>query len=184
MTFSNLNPGGPGQAQWGSPSGQISIGDTEQEGTLDEATRADHLHAVPAAPAGEGATDSAPGDAEEDGTATTPARSDHVHGREAAAALATPSVAIGTVEQNTSSAALAVTVALALAPGTTGALTVSLGVGTTSSPAGVVVAELAESGPAVTLPLTFIVPPGCYYELTASLGGGTASATLVSAVTL
>lgn len=176
--------GGTGDVVFGDPDGQIEIGAPEAEGTSPDVPRADHVHANPAAPAGDGATTSLPGDAEADGTATTAARSDHVHGREPAAALAALDIAIGTVYQNTAGAALAVTASLALAPSSTGALSVALGIGTTDTPAGVVVAEVAAAGPAVTVPLSFVVPPGNYYELTATLNGGTVTVAQVTGATL
>jgi len=67
---------------YGPPSGDVAIDNAESSGTSTSATRADHVHAFPAAPTGSGATDSTPGNAEADGTATTAARTDHVHGRE------------------------------------------------------------------------------------------------------
>lgn len=172
-------------AEFGPPSGEIAIGAAESQGLAGVAAEADHVHAMPAAAAGEGATASAPGDTEADGVATTSARTDHRHAREAASALATPTTpVIGTVYQNTTGAPLAITLALALAPSTTGALSVSLGVGSTNTPAAVVVAELAASGPAITLPLTFVVPDGDYYQLTATLNSGTATVAVVSGATL
>lgn len=185
MPFSDMRTINALAETFAPPAGQVSIGDAQDEGTSSDTVRADHIHAVPAAAAGQGATASAPGDTEADGVATTPARSDHRHAREAAAALAAPTnPVLGTVYQNTTGAPLAVTVALALAPGTTGPLSASLGVGPTNTPAAVVVAELAASSPAITVPLTFIVPDGGYYQLTATLNGGTASAAVVSGATL
>lgn len=177
MTFSTLNPGGPGQAQWGSPSGQISIGNTEEEGTLDEAPRADHLHAVPTAPAGEGATDSAPGDAEADGTATTPARSDHVHGRESAsgiAALPTNPPVAGDVYQNTADVPLAVMVGVALTASSSAAATVSVGVSSSSSPATEVVGLVSTGAVTGTVPLTILVPAGGYWTIAVDSPGAAA----------
>lgn len=82
MTFRSYG-GSSTTVSFGSPSGDVAIGNAETEGTSTSATRADHIHAFPTAATGAGATDSAPGDAEADGTATTASRSDHVHGREA-----------------------------------------------------------------------------------------------------
>lgn len=82
MTFRTFG-GGTATISFGSPSGDVAVGNAETEGTSTDATRADHVHAFPVAATGAGATDSAPGDAEADGTATTASRSDHVHGREA-----------------------------------------------------------------------------------------------------
>lgn len=172
-------------SDFGPPDGQISIGASESQGASGIAAESDHVHAMPAAAAGAGATDSAPGDSEADGTASTAARSDHRHGREPAAAVTTATTpAFGTVYQNTAGAPLALVVALALTPGSTGPVTVSVGVGTANPPATVTAVELAASASAATIPVQLIVPDGDYYLLDASLGGGTASATIVSAVTL
>lgn len=185
MPFSDMRTINALAETFGPPAGQVSIGDAQDEGTSSDTVRADHVHAVPAAAAGQGATTSLPGDSEADGTATTPARSDHRHAREAACALtAVTTPVIGTVYHNTTGAPLLITVALALAPSTTGALTVSLGVGSSNTPAAVVAVELAASGPAVTVPLTFVVPADDYYQLTATLNSGTASVAVVSGATL
>ncbi len=61
-------------SQFGPPTGEVAIGAAESQGTAGVAAEADHVHAFPAAPAGDGATTSLPGDTEADGTATTPAR--------------------------------------------------------------------------------------------------------------
>jgi len=65
-----------GGVTWGTPTGNIDIGDGAVEGTSGDATRADHQHAFTAPTAGY-PLDTA--NAEADGSATTPARSDHVH---------------------------------------------------------------------------------------------------------
>lgn len=172
-------------SEFGPPTGQSAIGAAESQGTAGVAAEADHVHAFPAAAAGAGATDSKPGDAQADGTATTPARSDHVHGREAAAAIATVTTPVfGTVYQNTTGAALAVTVPVTLTPGAGGPVVVALGVGTTNTPATATAAEAAASAPAATVPVTFVVPPGAYFVLDATLNGGTAAAGAPWAVTL
>lgn len=172
-------------SQFGPPTGEVAIGAAESQGTAGVAAEADHVHAFPAAPAGDGATTSLPGDTEADGTATTPARSDHRHGREAAAALAAPTApTLGTVYQNTTGAPLAITLAITITPSSTGAVTVTLGVGTTTTPAAATVAEVAASGPTLTLPLTFIVPPDAYYQLDATTNGGTVTIATVTGATL
>ena len=65
-----------GGASFGPPTGQIDIGDANDEGAGANSTRTDHQHSFPA-PAASYPLDVAA--AEADGTATTPARSDHVH---------------------------------------------------------------------------------------------------------
>lgn len=187
MTFSTLNPAGPGQAQWGSPSGQISIGNAEEEGTQDAATRADHLHAVPAAAAGEGASTSLPGDAEADGTATTPARSDHVHAREAASAIATlatnPPVA-GDVYQNATGLPLVIMVGVALTASSTAAATVSVGVGATDTPTTEVVGSVSDNALTGTVPVVIVVPAGAYWTIAVDSPGAAAVIGTAQAVTL
>lgn len=171
--------------EFGPPTGQITIGASESQGTAGVAAEADHIHAMPAAAAGDGATTSLPGDTEADGTATTAARSDHRHGREPAAAVTAATAPVfGTVYQNTAGAPLHLTVALTLTPGSTGPLTVSAGIGAANPPATVIAAELAASAAAATIPVSLVVPAGDYYLLDVSLGGGSASAAIVSAVTL
>lgn len=71
-----IQRGGGGAPTFGSPTGNIDIGDAQVEGVSANATRADHQH-VFTAPAAAYPLDVAA--AEADGTATTPARSDHVH---------------------------------------------------------------------------------------------------------
>lgn len=75
-------------SDFGPPTGQVAVGAGESEGLSPYATRADHVHAFPAAVGGAGASASRPGDAEADGVATTAPRSDHKHSREAWGVLA------------------------------------------------------------------------------------------------
>lgn len=175
--FSTLNPGGPGSAQWGSPSGEVSIGATEGEGTEDAATRADHVHATPAAASGAGATTSLPGDAEADGTATTPARSDHVHARESASggvSLPTNPPVAGDVYQNTADVPLAVMVGVALTASSSTAATVSVGVGSSSSPTTEVVGSVSTGAVTGTISVTILVPAGDYWTISVDSPGATA----------
>jgi len=161
--FSTLNPGGPAQAPWGSPSGEVSIGATEGEGTEDAATRADHVHATPAAASGDGASTSLPGDAEADGTATTPARSDHVHAREQASAVAvlpTNPPVPGDVYANTADVPLAVMVGVALTASSSAEATVSVGSGPSSTPTTQVVGSISTDAVAGTVPVTILVAAG------------------------
>ena len=80
-----------GSASFGSPSGDVAIGNLENEGTSPYVPHADHGHAFPAAVGR--STTSAPGDAAGDGTDTTAARSNHRHGREQNPAWTNPTTA-------------------------------------------------------------------------------------------
>ena len=73
ITIGTLPAGSP---SFGSPTGNIDIGDSAVEGTSGDSTRADHQHQF-SAPAASYPLDVA--ETESDGTASTPARSDHVH---------------------------------------------------------------------------------------------------------
>lgn len=184
MTFRGFTEQIPA-ADFGPPTGEVSVGAAEAEGTGDAAAREDHVHAVPAAAAGAGATTSLPGDTEADGTAGTPARSDHRHGREAAPAIAAaPTIALGTVYQNTGAAALHLLVPIIMTPSSSNPIYIDLGVSTTNPPTPTGVIELSAGAPQQEVPVSFVVPPGCYYELTATLNGGTAEVGTVQAVTL
>ena len=66
-----------GGASFGPPTGQIDIGDANDEGVGANSTRTDHQHSFPAPVAGY-PVDLVIG-TEADGTAATPARSDHQH---------------------------------------------------------------------------------------------------------
>lgn len=73
MTFRSSVP--IAQGQFGAPSGDVAIGNLEDEGTSNYVPHADHTHAFPAV-TGESAPLAA---AKADGTSAAAARADHVH---------------------------------------------------------------------------------------------------------
>lgn len=83
MTFQPTSAAAGGTVAFGPPAGDITVGAPTTDGTSPDVPHADHAHAFPAAPAGEGAAASKPGDTEADGTSPNAARADHVHEREA-----------------------------------------------------------------------------------------------------
>lgn len=174
-------------AEFAPPTGQVSIGDAETEGTSTSLPRADHVHAFPAAAAGAGATTSLPGDAEGDGVDTTAARSDHRHGREPASGAAAlnpnPPVA-GTVYQNGLTVPIAITVGVTVTPSSTAAATVSAGIGAANPPTLEQLASVAAAGTVTQFPVTVIVPPGWYWQLAATSPGAAAVIGTAQAVTL
>lgn len=82
MTFQPSAAAAGGTVAFGPPAGDVTVGGATTDGTSGYVNHADHAHAFPAAPAGEGAAASKPGDLEADGSSTNASRSDHVHARE------------------------------------------------------------------------------------------------------
>lgn len=71
-----------GDVAFGPPAGDVTVGGDTTDGTSLAVPHADHVHAFPAAVAGDGASASAPGDTEDDGTSPNAGRADHRHARE------------------------------------------------------------------------------------------------------
>ena len=173
--------------EFGPPTGQVAIGAEESQGTAGVASEADHVHAVPAAAAGAGASTSLPGDAESDGVATTPARSDHVHAREQAsdiAALPNGAPVLGTLYQNTLGVPVAIMVVVTVTPSTTAAATVSIGVAMTDTPSPEVVASVPEAAQETTVPVVLLVPAAGYWVIDASSPGAAGAVGTPQAVAL
>jgi len=120
-----------GGVSFGTPTGNIDIGDSASEGTNAGATRADHQHAFTAPSAAYPVdTDAA---AEADGVATTPARSDHRH--HATVGVAPANVNVGAAAEGAGDALARATHEHDIdtaAPGTTGVATAS-GVGSAAT---------------------------------------------------
>lgn len=166
MTFASQKEQIPA-AEFGPPSGQITLAAVETEGTSTELPRADHVHAFPVAGV------PAVGDRLVV-TAVDPVTVEWTPGPGTAVLAANPPVD-GTVYQNGLTVPVAVTVGVAVAAGGTA----SVGVSAANPPALEPVAAVASTGSTTTFPVTFVVPPGWYWEIS-----GTASINTAQAVTL
>lgn len=151
-------------SQYAPPTGQVTPGAAEVEGTGTGTVRPDHVHAFPVA--GAPAVGSRLAVESIDPTVV-----EWLPGPGVANLAANPPVS-GTVYQNGLTVPVAITVGCAVAAGAT----LSAGVGPNNPPTLEPVAAVAAGGAQTTFPVTLIVPPGWYWEISGAAAINTAQA--------